>query len=394
MHHPGSVTSFRRHLPRPRRWFHRKRAEFRARKVITSRTQVTPEWLTDALRRNGYLPHGRVLNIEFLETAVLLTSEFAYLHVTYSKPVTLPDRLFLKYLRQGVGAKWAESHRREVQFYETAASMPMPLSAQVLDEQHSDDWTRGHLLFVDLTTTHYRHWDLTPEQQQSACRSVTECLAQFHGQWWQHPLLGTMFAPFPRADFVRTELERTQSQLPLFFIQMKDVLSEPQRAAYARIAEPEVWANLWQWIETRENLTLEHGQPHLTNFMFPRDSSPLTAVLIDWQSYHVGLGAYDLGYLFVWFIDEATRTNAERDLLTLYYRTLCQAGVTNYSYAQLELDYRWGIVWLWWQVLKLGVEAERWDAVPERLEITWRAMQNWKCVELLKENVRNAESKL
>lgn len=362
------------------------RDDFAARNVITSHDQVTPDWLTRVLRRNKYLVHARVVSLEFIETATLLTSEFAYFRARFSQETGLPERFFLKHLRQGYGAQWAAHQYREERFYREPAVPPQLRRIPLFDVQHSADHTRGHFLFQDMTTTHYRWWDMDPARQEHARMEMIDELAQFHAAWWQHPLLRKSFAAPPDAAQLAAEHAQTQRQLAQFAERMGDALTGEQYACFERLLELEVWHNLWAWTRPAALVTLEHGQPHPTNFLFTREPEPAAAMLLDWQTYRVGLGAYDLAYLLIWFLDLASSLDTQRELLARYFEQLRRAGITHYASAQLELDFRWGILYMWWLVLKLGSEAQNWDNVLARASTTWRAMELWGCQDLIAEN--------
>lgn len=368
-----------------RQLFRAIRGDFPVRRIVTHREQITPEWLTMALRRNGHLSRANVVAVEFQETAALVTSEFAYLKVEYSEAVSLPARFFLKYCRQNTGNKWVNFHQREAQFYAHPSKFPLP-AARCFDEQHSKDWTRGHLLLEDLTETHFRHWDLTPAQQKEALPGMLAQLAKVHAAWWQHPLLGKTLAHLPDANFLNTQRVSASEKLASDSAEWTAGLSPAQRALCERLLQPEVFTKLFPWTRAREFLTLEHGQPHPANFMFRRGSEPLVALLVDWQSHRTGLGAYDVAHLLHWFVLPSQRNVQEGDLVQLYYTALCEAGVAHYSRAQFELDYRWGILCLWEQLLFRKSAAEKRDSTLSLVDSTWLALEQWNCRELLKGN--------
>ena len=66
--------------------------------LITSTQQVTPEYLTDLLRRGGFLDRGKVGSIEVKLTKTLYVSTVSRLEVTYTgdAPESAPRKLFLK----------------------------------------------------------------------------------------------------------------------------------------------------------------------------------------------------------------------------------------------------------------------------------------------------------
>ncbi|HKQ53173.1 MAG TPA: hypothetical protein VJT74_12445, partial [Pyrinomonadaceae bacterium] len=119
---------------------------------ITSEEQLTPEWLTETLRRNGYLARGRVsrLGLEHFKTF------FAHIYrlaVTYSPGAapSLPPRLLLKaYFTDNEAS--ARMGRDEVLVYRVLAQMMTdPPIVRCFDAFASADSRGSHLLLEDLS---------------------------------------------------------------------------------------------------------------------------------------------------------------------------------------------------------------------------------------------------
>jgi aminoglycoside phosphotransferase (APT) family kinase protein len=86
-------------------------------------------------------------------------------------------------------------------------------------------------------------------------------------------------------------------------------------------------------------LTVIHGDAHTWNFLFPR-AGPSDPYLIDWQLWHLDVGARDLAFMIALHWDPTVRQALERRLLHLYHQQLIAEGVTGYSFDDLWLDYR------------------------------------------------------
>ena len=61
---------------------------------------------------------------------------------------------------------------------------------------------------------------------------------------------------------------------------------------------------------------------------------------IDWQLCVQGVGALDVAYFIAWSMDDETRRANTQSLMQTYHRTLGDAGVADYSYAEFEDDVR------------------------------------------------------
>lgn len=90
--------------------------------------------------------------------------------------------------------------------------------------------------------------------------------------------------------------------------------------------------------------TLVHGDYRAENFLFGGAGSPDELVVLDWQLVYWGSGCRDTGYLLGQSLTPDVRASQERDLLRLYTETLRENGVTGYSLARCEEDYRRGLL--------------------------------------------------
>lgn len=89
----------------------------------------------------------------------------------------------------------------------------------------------------------------------------------------------------------------------------------------------------------RRALTIIHGDAHSWNFLFPRSGSG-PAYLIDWQLWHVDVGARDLAFFMALHWYPNRRRELEASLIERYHEALLAYGIANYSLDDLWLDYR------------------------------------------------------
>ena len=119
--------------------------------------------------------------------------------------------------------------------------------------------------------------------------------------------------------------------------------------------------------------TLAHFDYRADNLFFGPDGN---VVVIDWQTISRGGGAADLGYLLSQNLTIDDRKAHETELLQGYHDALVEAGVTDYSFERLLIDYTAGISCGWMiPVLAVGsldFSSERavtlWTAVIERAQ--------------------------
>jgi thiamine kinase-like enzyme len=362
---------------------------------------ITPTWLTDILRMSGALTNGAVLTLDITPTDAF-NSRTKQLLVTYTPGATgaLPARLILK---QPIDEAWArEAGADEVRFYQLAAALDprppaiVPCYAAALDVDSSD----SYLLLHDVSATH-RH-PVTREQQIGLTQSVpsdddiahvTEALARHHAYWWNHSVLlsGSFVVGYWSRDAERFRLygERRLAAwgrllanqsggLPRDVQQLyTDVLDRLERH-WARFLEPR--------FRTFSNLSLVHGDAFFPNFLTPQPGADGATYLIDWQSPAVDIAGYDLVNLLATFWTREQRHEAQREhrILEHYHRTLVASGVEGYSWDDLVLDYRAGLIfWLLMPVQDGGDGAPRSYWWP-KMQCLIAAWEDWQCAELLR----------
>jgi hypothetical protein len=148
---------------------------------------VTPDELTDALRRAGILRNGRVVEVtaDALRTTVL--SRVGRLHLRYEGATDgAPSSVFIKTGQPERAEQRWQGYRREVDFYTNVApKMPSGVVPTCLDAQFDEATRNWRLVLEDLTDTHgllKTPWPLPPSIEES--KLLLSTWAGFHAAWW------------------------------------------------------------------------------------------------------------------------------------------------------------------------------------------------------------------
>ena len=328
------------------------------------------------LRHSGSLACGSVTHVDVaLEHKSEISSLF-FLTATYSvdAPSDLPRRLVVKTPpAQAGGEDYSPS---ELQFYREVApplaSPPVVRCLAVIENE-------GTIVLEDLRATHdHPLWPIPPTKFQAEI--AIDALAHVHAPYWEAPVLGKTIGRLHTVESLTDMVHGVGAQLPAFFEEFGDSLTAETREIYERVFA----SSLKPWLRLTEPraLTIIHGDAHTWNFLFPRRGSG-PAYLIDWQLWHIDVGARDLAFLMAlhWFPDR--RCELERPLLRRYHEALLAQGVANYTLADLWLDYRrcvarnLTIPIIFW---KRGMKPEGWWG---RLECALAAYRELGCNELL-----------
>jgi len=268
----------------------------------------------------------------------------------------------------------------EVQFYrDVAAILATPPVVRCLATIENSDGQPETIVTEDLRATHdHPAWPIPPARNQS--EMAIDALAHVHARYWDAPALGNTIGRHNTEQSLTSMVQGVASHLPSFFDEFGESLATGVRKVYERVFASSL--KPWLRLTDRRALTIIHGDAHSWNFLFPRSGSG-PAYLIDWQLWHIDVGARDLAFLMAlhWYPDR--RRELEASLLRRYHEALLTHGVANYSLEDLWLDYRRGVIRnltipiIFWS---RGMSPESWW---HRLECAVAAYHDLACDELL-----------
>ena len=340
---------------------------------------TTPAELSSALTAAGSLQQGEIVRVSITKRFNTEGSNLWFLEVEYSTDSfpKLPDRLVLKCPFEHSPAP--ERGGPELAFYRELApalsSPPMVRCLATAPPGSEEQW----LILEDLRSTHSNPpW---PQRlDNKSAREAVAVLARIHAHWWEAPALGSTVGKLHTETSLRTMVNGISSHLPDFLNDLGEDLPSADHVELEAVFNSSLAP--WLRLVDQRALTVIHGDAHPWNFLFPR-SGDGTPYLIDWQLWHLDVGARDLAFLIALHWDRTARQQLERQLLRLYHDELISFGISNYSFDDLLLDYRRCVVRnltfpiiLW----SRGLAREAWR---HRLDCALAAYQDLNAAELL-----------
>jgi aminoglycoside phosphotransferase (APT) family kinase protein len=340
---------------------------------------TTPDELTAALYAAGSLRQGSVVSVSITKQFETPISHLWFLEVVYgaeSSPA-LPHRLLLKWAIERSPAP--ERGEPEIVFYrELAPALPSPPMIRCFATA-SPAGKQQWLLLEDLRASHANPpWPERPSDE--AVYDAIAVLARLHVLWWESPALGATVGKLHTETELRTMVHGFRDHLPGFFSDLGDDLPASDRLVLETVFNSSL--RPWFRLLDQRALTVIHGDAHTWNFLFPR-SGDGTPYIFDWQLWHLDVGARDLAFMIGLHWDGSVRQRLELPLLHLYHEELISAGINNYSFDDLLLDYRRCLVRNLTFPIILWARGTPREAWRDRLDYALAAYRDLNAAEIL-----------
>ena len=304
---------------------------------------LTPQWLTDALRAGGALDGARVRSArcEVAGRGVGFIGQIVRVALEYQGEAPgAPASLIAKLSSPSEGARTIAAlyglYEREVRFYQELAR-DVGMRVPTCYYSDVDPASAAQVLLLEDVSSLGHVGDQVRGCTAAEAAPVLRELGRFQAGWWASPRLegipwlpagtdlvnGAMHLAYPGA-WPRF-LELFGGQLPAALREALPGLGPRLVAALAGFAD--------------RPLTLLHGDFRLDNLVLCHPGSTHVVAVMDWQSPNRGWGIYDAAYFLSGGLEPAERRAEERALLREYHDALTAGGVRGYSWEQCWEDY-------------------------------------------------------
>ncbi len=301
--------------------------------LIAEPDDLTPAWLTEALREAGI--NARVGDIAVspvgtgqmaccYRLAVNYQSGEGPAHLIAKLPATDP----------AVRAGAAMTYRTEVSFYRELAPRIGVCVPRCYYAGITDDASSFTLLLQDMAPA-------TAGDQLAGCtaaqaREASIAVAGLHAQSWCDPTLEKLDWLIPRmSKYVEYTAPRFPTLAQSFIDKRKlDPATEDVVLGFAE--------NFATWAAGRPSpYSLLHNDYRLDNLLFSPSGAGVT--IVDWQSLSTGRPLQDVAFLVGTGLHSAERRESEREIIEAYHDALAAQGVRDYDRRQCWEDYRHGL---------------------------------------------------
>ena len=304
---------------------------------------LTPQWLTHALRQTGAIGDAKVksFDAETIAEGVGLIGQLARVRLHYDgAEAGAPASLIAKFPAEAQENRDAGNlfrfYEREIRFYEEIADEVELRTPRRYYSAMDVDAGEYVLLLEDLAPARVGDQlaSCSPEEADLAIRE----LAKFHATWWESPRLTEMdWMPVVNDPVNRSAEEAYQDAWDPFLDRFGSTLPGWLIETGERLGKNVI--NILDWFAEPPR-TIGHGDYRLDNLFFatPQGGDPLA--VIDWQISYRGRGVFDLAYFMSTNLHPHERKAREMEVLKTYRRILTENGVCGYEFDQCLYEYR------------------------------------------------------
>ena len=329
--------------------------------IPASYENITPDWLTQALRSTGTLDDAT--SVAAFKTSRIgeglgFSGEIVRFALDYDHPAEdAPASIVGKFpsiarfadpapdLIQSI----AQANLREIRFYrEIAPQVPLGTPRFYYGDVNVE---QGHSVLLIEDIANARVGDLIAGADAAETRLVIESIAGLHAALWEKPQLHAIDWTFTQGTDPEGVAAAYRQVWPVFAEQFADTCP----AAILDIG-PLLGVHLPRILHqvSTPPHTLLHYDFHGRNMLF-REGELL---IIDWQGAAKGRAAYDVAYYLALCVEAETRRAMEDDLLASYHALLLAGGVRDYAPEDLRTDYRLALVSVAMTVIYISVKLD------------------------------------
>lgn len=311
--------------------------------------ELTPDWLTEALRAGGVISGPSVTSVEkeILGEGAGFMGQLARVKLEYDAAAPdAPSSLIAKFPsnlpenRQVADA--FRFYEREIRFYEEIAGDVELRTPRRYYSAMDVDAGRYILLLEDLAYAQVGD-QLEGCLEKEAALALTS-LAKFHATWLESPRLSEIdWMPAIDVPWYTQAVLDSYAQIWPQFLQRFGSKLSPQMAATGERLGEKVGVIMQEM--ARPPRTIIHGDYRLDNLFFGTEDGRATLAVADWQIASRGRGVFDVAYFMSGGVPPDVRRAHEMRLLKEYHRILTEnGGSTGYDFDECLRDYRKSVV--------------------------------------------------
>jgi ecdysteroid kinase len=316
------------------------------RPIPTRPEDVTSEWLSSVLSRNGFDGVVAGFKTERFGEGAGMMSLLTRLELDYASghgPASVVVKMPSESDANRATAVAFHCYERETFFLRDISPRTPTRIPKVF---HADIEGEEDFVIVMEDMRGYHIGDQVVGCTIEQARLGMPCIAQFHASFWgkvDHPDYD--FIPYHYPSYFSDAMHNTAIAV---WDQMAEFAGDalPQQLRDVKEEYLAAIPGLQKW-ETDEPRTIIQGDFRLDNLFFGTTSEQAPIALSDWQGLLRGKAAHDIAYFLSQSTPTELRRKHERELIALWHEGLVAGGVEDYSAEQAWEDYRRAVLCLW-----------------------------------------------
>jgi thiamine kinase-like enzyme len=305
--------------------------------------QLTPEWLTSALRERGVIHDANVISArcEGIGVGAGFLGQLGRIRLEYDHPEQgAPASLIAKMPTLDPGGREIcrifQFYEREIRFYDNCTrniSVRVPKRYYSAMDEAADDYL---ILIEEIADAKMidEVAGCTAAQSEQAIRGI----AKFHAAWWNNPKLEQLtWMPYANSPVQQAAQPSYNQALEPFLSAFGDRLSPAMRRIASDMRTHVI--DLLNML-AEEPRTIAHGDFRLDNIFFGKQGA---VAAIDWQISVRGRGVFDVAYFLSSCVEPDLRKANEMRLLKMWHE-IAAASDQGYSWDNAVSDYRLAVL--------------------------------------------------
>ncbi|MCH7714147.1 MAG: DUF1679 domain-containing protein [Chloroflexi bacterium] len=302
--------------------------------------EVTPEWLTQALRSTGTISRAKIVasQSERLGVGQGFVGQVYRFTLEYGTPEDSSPRSLVAKLSSpdpDLRALTFALNQTELHFYQEIAPQVQLPTPRLYYGAVDPDSSKSILLLEDISNA--KVGDNVAGCSTEEARLAFQQIGGFHAQWWDNTGVDGLSWLRPVSGLPLFDPESYQHRWGMFTEKFGGQLPTP----LGEVAEE--FGNHAGHIGDRlmgRRTTMIHGDYRLDNLFFGHLGTGSALTVFDWQVPAKGPGPVDIAYFTAFCLEPEHRRREEMDLLKGYHDCLVENGVREYEFDQCRQDYR------------------------------------------------------
>ncbi|MEM8549352.1 MAG: oxidoreductase family protein [Verrucomicrobiota bacterium] len=291
---------------------------------------ITPAWLTAALRENGHLPSDVAIvetEHKILGEAVGFLSYVVHYRLFFDKQpgAETPRCLVVKIETDSEAyreiSQTLHAFEREIKFYQTVA----PAAPIRLAKAYATICQPPHYAIVMEDLSHCTPGDQLVGMPYQQVEKLATTLAKFQAKYWESEHLAAL-------DWMPTDNEvelHFQEHWPSFVEHYGEMIGPAAVAAGERMAPHMPWIH--DELQHAPK-TVMHFDLREDNMLFGAVDTEEEFIIVDWQLAVRGCGAYDVARIMAGSETPEQRRGHQVEICKVWHEALLAHGVTGYSF--------------------------------------------------------------